>query len=228
MQDNNIEMPPGMEEQGEEHGLPPDQNFEKSFEEGVPKFAGENPGNGDENTGVAEDNNEQNREGDNNENYDKKQEEASRIVDLLDAISREIEVETVIQRLKNFDASGKEDPIRALYEHMGIDTSEEREQVEEEDEATKAKKQEFRAKMEMPLQKRSVEGVMKAIADMKELITEVEGANPKYQKLRDEARAAGKGYFEYAVSKYGKRGLVELFEFLSEQRETEDQDSSEI
>ena len=54
---------------------------------------------------------------------------------------------------------------------------------------------------------------------MKELIMEVEGADPRYEELRAGARAAGKGYFEYAVSSYGTRGLTELFQALSAQKE---------
>ncbi len=54
---------------------------------------------------------------------------------------------------------------------------------------------------------------------MQELILEVEGADPRYEELRAGARAAGKGYFEYAVSSFGTRGLTELFQVLSAQRE---------
>ena len=58
---------------------------------------------------------------------------------------------------------------------------------------------------------------------MKELIAEVEGADPRYEALREGARSAGKGYFEFAVSEYGVRGLTELFAVLGRQREKDEE-----
>ena len=55
--------------------------------------------------------------------------------------------------------------------------------------------------------------------DMKELIVEVEGADPRYEELRAGAKAAGKGYFEYAVGSQYNRGLTDLFRTLAAQRE---------
>ena len=62
-----------------------------------------------------------------------------------------------------------------------------------------------------------------SIEDMKELIAEVEGADPRYEALREGARSAGKGYFEFAVSEYGVRGLTELFAVLGRQREKDEE-----
>ena len=69
---------------------------------------------------------------------------------------------------------------------------------------------------------RSLEGAFKAIEDMKELIAEVEGADPRYEQLRQEARAAGKGYFEYAVGSSTNRGLTDLFNTLAAQPKAEE------
>jgi len=69
------------------------------------------------------------------------------------------------------------------------------------------------------VQNRSYEGAFQALNDMKELIGEVEGADPRYEELREGARKAGKGYFEYAVSSYGTQGLTELFSALATQKE---------
>ena len=49
----------------------------------------------------------------------------------------------------------------------------------------------------------------------------MEGADPRYEVLREGARSAGKGYFEFAVSEYGVRELTELFAVLGQQREKE-------
>lgn len=115
----------------------------------------------------------------------------------LDAAARELGVETVVQKLKGFDFGGRENPIGDFYEYLGMEAP--RQQVSG-----------------------SVEGASKAVADMKELISEVEGADPRYEELRAGARGAGKGYFEYAVSQFGTQGLTELFGVLTEQRERKD------
>ena len=62
---------------------------------------------------------------------------------------------------------------------------------------------------------------------MKELIAEVESADPRYEELRTAAKAYGKGYFEYAVKNYGLRGLTELFSVLADQKEKKEKQEEE-
>lgn len=133
----------------------------------------------------------------------------------LDAAARERGVEFVVQTIKGFSGT----TVEELFNALGIDTPKEYEDTRDEAMAARTNVAEFREGVNAPTQRRSPEGFMRAIADMKELIGEVEGADPRYGELRAGARAAGKGYFEYAVSQYGKRGLTELFKTLAEQRE---------
>ena len=129
----------------------------------------------------------------------------------------------MVQKIKSFDASGMEDPIRGFYEYLGINNSEERKDLREENMAAKPSETEFREGVNAPSREKSVEGAFAAIDDMKELIAEVEGADPRYEALREGARSAGKGYFEFAVSEYGVRGLTELFAVLGRQREKDEE-----
>jgi len=213
----------GVEDTGE-RAVSPDQDFAKSFETGVPEFKGDrfgtaNPENlyyGEAKDDISE-----------GEKYDAGIADAAALINYgLDAAAREMGVETVVQKIKSFDTSGRENPIGDLFTTLGVDTPEEVRKIRDEDIATSAKEQEFREGVNAPVINRSSEGVFKAIDDMKELIAEVEGADPRYEELRQGARAAGKGFFEYAVSELGTRGLTELFEALAQQREkgkTEDE-----
>ena len=141
----------------------------------------------------------------------------------LNAAARNIGVELLVQKIKSFDASGMEDPIKGFYKYLGIDNSEERKDLREENMAAKPSETEFREGVNAPSREKSVEGAFAAIEDMKELIAEVEGADPRYEALREGARSAGKGYFEFAVSEYGVRGLTELFAVLGRQREKDEE-----
>lgn len=142
----------------------------------------------------------------------------------LNAAAREYGVEAVVQKIKTFDASGSENPIRDLFLHLGIDTPAEIDDVKMEREAAKPKEADFYGNSEVapPTKKRSPEGAFKAIKDMKELILEVEGADPRYAQLRAGAKAAGKGYFEYAVGSHINRGLTDLFDVLAAQPEVKE------
>ena len=145
----------------------------------------------------------------------------------LNAAALEYGVETVVQKLKGFDSFGSEDPIGDFYKYMGIDTPAEYEAVRDEGVASGEAVEAFREGPNAPAQNKSAEGALKAIADMKELISEVEGADPRYEELRQGAKAAGKGYFDYAVSSFGVQGLTELFQVLAAQREMADERESE-
>lgn len=142
----------------------------------------------------------------------------------LNAAAREYGVETVVQKIKSFDATGSENPIRDFFLYLGVDTPSEINDVRMEREAARFKEADFYENSEVaPMtKKRSPEGAFKAIQDMKELITEVEKADPRYEQLRREARAAGKGYFEYAVGSRVNRGLTDLFDALAAEPKKEE------
>ena len=134
----------------------------------------------------------------------------------LDAAARQIGVETVVQNIKSFDETSTDTPIKDLYAQMGIDTKKEVQDLLDEQQAGKANEVEFRDRMGVaPAGEQSAENARQAIQDMKELISEVEAADDRYNDLREGARAAGKGYFEYAVDAHEKRGLTELFDELN-------------
>ena len=137
----------------------------------------------------------------------------------LNAAAREIGVEAVIQKIKNFVPNNTEDPIKQLFDELGIDTKEEISDTIYESRAIKKEEDIFRnesinapAKMEQ-----SQNGALDAIQKVKELITEVEDS-PDYADLRADALKNGKGIFENAVSKYAVRDLTVLFDALSEQK----------
>ena len=142
----------------------------------------------------------------------------------LNAAAKEYGVETVVQKIKNLDVSNSANPIRDLYAQLGVDTPAEIKDVILEREAAKPEETDFYENSEAaPVTKnRTPEGAFKAIGDMKELISEVEGADPRYEKLREEARSAGKGYFEYAVGSSTNRGLTDLFNTLAAQPKEEE------
>lgn len=138
----------------------------------------------------------------------------------LDAVAREKGVEHVVQGIKSFDTSGSDNPLRDLFMHLGVETVEDFKEIRDEAVATRRVRDAFRAEYGMPkTQEKTKQGLMMAIADMKELIAEVEGVDPRYAELRRAAEAAGMGYFEYAVMNFERRGLMELFTFLMKQRE---------
>lgn len=138
--------------------------------------------------------------------YDDGMEGAKSLTGALNDAVNKYGVELVIQKLKGFDASGSSDPIGDLYTYMGIGTAYESERPVK----TSASGESADA----------AASELTAIEDMKELINEVEGADPRYESLRQGAKASGKGYFEYAVSNFGVQGLPELFQVLEEQKET--------
>ena len=195
--------------------------WESAMSTDVPEFAGEQ-------FGVANESNEYYGEtvadGEDEEAYDAGIADAAAIINYgLNAATRELGVETVVQKIKSFDAGNSVDPIGDLNKHLGIVSREEKKELHEENMALKENEALFREGANAPTQDKSREGAFKAIEDMKELIAEVEGADPKYDELRAGARAAGKGYFEYAVNNLGVRGLTELFDVLSAQRKKDEE-----
>lgn len=224
MEDNTFEkFPSASPEASAERSVPPKQDFENSFAEGVPEFSGDK-------FGIAHENNdfygESVKEDSESEEYNDSVANAASLINYgLDAIAREKGVEVVVQGIKSFDTTGSENPLRDLYDHLGIDTREEFEDVRDESMASKFKKTQFREEYNMPkTEKRTREGMLKAIADMKELIAEVETADPRYEELRQSAKNYGKGYFEYAVKDFGLRGLTDLFSVLAEQKKKKEEE----
>lgn len=223
MDEDNFEKFPG--EGKIERAVPGEQDFSAAMNgvgAAVPEFAGEQ-------FGTANAENEYYGEG--GDNMEEQNEErnagiadAAALINYgLNAAARSMGVELLVQKIKSFDASGMEDPIRGFYEYLGINNSEERKDLREENMASKPSETEFREGVNAPSHEKSVEGAFAAIDDMKELIAEVEGADPRYEALREGARSAGKGYFEFAVSEYGVRGLTELFAVLGRQREKDEE-----
>ncbi len=220
MYDNSFEKTPGSIENQGERTVSPEQDFAKSFTAGdVPEFAGEQFGIANEkNQFYGESVDEQEVEAESNDNEGIA--DAASIINYgLDAIAREKGVEYVVQGIKSFDPSGSDNPVRDLFIHLDLENTSDLEDTREESAATKQTRDAFRDEYDMPkTENRSKQGALKAIADMKELIAEVEGADPRYAELRSAASSAGKGYFEYAVKDYDKRGLTELFATLNEQK----------
>ena len=166
--------------------------------------------------------------GDNNQEQDQNQIEgindAAALINYgVDAAARELGVETVVQKIKTFDVSGPGDPIEKLFGYLGIDTPKEFDNVRYEFKAAKPAVAEFRENNEIPMVKRSNAGAIKAIKDMKELISEVEGADPAYDELRNGAKGMQKGYFEYAVMGIEKPGLTDLFDVLKTYKPDEEE-----
>ena len=159
----------------------------------------------------------------NNQEYDDDISGAAALINYgVDAAARKYGVENVVQKLKGFDFSGREDPIGDFFQYMEIENPAKNMVPTTENEKSKLAIGEFRENINAPSQKKSVEGAFKAIEDMKELISEVEGANPAFEVIREKARREGKGYFEAAVSEYSSPGLTELFSVLAQQREKVD------
>ena len=224
MYDNDFEKFPGSKvEKSGERVVPEEQDFTKSYEKGgVPEFAGDK-------FGMANETNEYYGETVEDEEYDDDMANASALINYgLNAASREMGVEAVMQGIKSFDSAGSDDPIGDLFRHLGVNTNEELDDIKDESYVSAPEETEFRNESGMPKEvKKTKEGAFKAIEDMKELISEVEGADPRYDELRHNARSAGMGYFEYAVKDFGVRSLVELFDVLREQREQADEDETD-
>lgn len=133
----------------------------------------------------------------------------------LDEAARRWGVEYVVQAIEDFNGT----TVEELFSVLKSNAPAKQVDIRDESDVTKVKVAEFREGVNAPSQEKSPEGFLKAIANMKELISEVKGADPRYEKLRAGARAAGMGYFEYAVSNLETRGLVELFNVLAAQGE---------
>ena len=152
---------------------------------------------------------------------DKSIAEASAIIKYgVNAASREVGVESVMQTINNFVPEGDNDPIKQLYLELGIDTQKNYKEFREEARATKARENEFLSNnVNAPASmKRSKEDALQAIKEVKDLVSEVK-SSPAYADLREEALHCNKGVFEYAVSKYGVRDLTVLFDALSEEKQ---------
>ncbi len=144
----------------------------------------------------------------------------------VDALVREVGIQSVIDGIKSIDTTNSENPIGDLFEIVGIDTPGEVDDVRAEARAANPAVAEFREKNGLPITKRTPEGARHAIEAMKDLIAKV-STDPDYAKLRLEARAMGKGYFDCAVTGIEKPGLTDLFNVLKTYKETENQEPTE-
>ncbi|MBR3256291.1 hypothetical protein IKG10_01320 [Candidatus Saccharibacteria bacterium] len=224
MNDNSYEIDPSKKNiENKEREIPPEQDFTKAYENDIPEFAGDIFGTANtENDYYGES---KDGEGIENQNeYNDGIANAAALINYgLNAAAREYGIELVVQKIKTFDSANSKNPIADLYKYLGIDTKEEWSDLKNESDSAKPSELSFKEQLNMPkTDKKSIESAFVAIKDMKELIAEVEGADPRYASLREGARAAGLGYFEYAVKDYGVRGLTELFEVLAAQKEEYD------
>ncbi|MBQ3436888.1 hypothetical protein IJG27_00720 [Candidatus Saccharibacteria bacterium] len=140
----------------------------------------------------------------------------------LDAVARQYGVERVVQKIKELNLSSAT-PIHDLFISLGVDTPAEIDEIKLEEMASRSATSNFYSNGETApvTMNRSHEGALQAIRDMKELISEVEVADPRYEGLRQRAKAAGKGYFEYAVGSQTGRGLTDLFNALAAEPKSE-------
>lgn len=175
----------------------------------APAFVGESFGGNDKNNELA-------KEGEFNESINA----AAAILNYgLDTAAVKYGVESTIRAVKYFDLSSSNNPIQDLLIRLGVDSKEKSQELRNEKAATKSREIMFYEGKNAPASHEvSREGAIKAIEDLKELIAEVEGADPAYRELRDGARVAKRGVFEFAVSKYPVQGLSELFSELQTQR----------
>ena len=223
MYDNDFEIIPGRIEKKPKQVVPPEQDFASNFSRtDLPPFDGKGQV---DNTHNTMDDSPDASDKPSSPNYDNSIANAATLINYgLDAVAREKGVEAVVQGIKSFDVSKSDNPLRGLYHHLGVNDTEDLKNVQDKSVATKEIREKFHEEYNMVRpQNQSREGIVKAIADMKELITEVEGADPKYRELRSKAKASGEGYFEHAVKGYGLRGLAELFSVLANQKEQKEQ-----
>lgn len=220
MYDNSFEKDPGdKNKESEVRVVPEEEDFEAAFKD-IGEF--------DEKFGTANENNEFYGEATDENELDDTLINASPIVGYLNAAAREHGVEAVVQSIKSFDVSGTNQPIKDFYEHLGVETNAEREDIRDEAKVAKPSEIDFKDKYGLVEdEKKSKDAAIEAIKNMKHLIAGVEGADPKYEELREGARAAKMGYFEYAVKDYGVKGFTELFDVLASQKEKTYEDSSE-
>lgn len=181
--------------------------WDEAMESGVPEFAGEDFGaKKKEGSGVAP--------------YNETLADASALGrdGVLNKASQELGVEHVVQGVVETDTSG-DNPMGELYERMGVNTTEERNDAQMEAEVAEPKMAALAEKTGTPNNAmESAEDTRVAIGKMKELANMVE-ADPRFEDLRAGARAAGVGYYEYAVKHLGTQGLTELFDELAKQKE---------
>ncbi len=151
--------------------------------------------------------------------YDQALADASAITGYgFDAVARQNGVEDVVEKIKYFDETNSNNPIKDLHAEMGIDTPEEIEKIREDSYATKDKVEELIQENNMPeVKERNEDNARQAIRDTKEVITEVEKVGPQYEDLRQNALRAREGEFDHIVRDKETQGLTEMFAGLSDQ-----------
>ena len=219
--DENLEkLPSARLEDGNRRQVPNEEDFEKSFEEGVPPFAGDKQGE-TENSELYGESSGDNMATSENHEYEQGISEAAKIINngYLNELAKRNGIESVVSAIKNIDLAGCEDPMGAIYDHFGVDSTYEYKQLQDEAEATRATEEKFKDDYGVGDKQNSKEGIYVSFEFMKRLIKKVEGADSIYSRLRVEASSNNMGYFEYALRKYNKEGLTGLFEALSLEKE---------
>lgn len=125
-------------------------------------------------------------------------------------------VEAVINGIKTFNVSNSTNPIRDLYNHLGIDTKEEFKDLRQSQSATKDSRNAAYSSENAPsTMRRSEEGARKAIKDMQDLILAVEKEDDDYAELRDIAKKNNKNVFEQAITGAKNQDLASVFAALT-------------
>ncbi len=161
-----------------------------------------------------------------NTGYDDDLAKAAGSIRALDAPAQKYGAGAVMEAIKTTDISTSENPIGDIYQSLGVDTREEREELRDIREASKDRVDEFQDRTGMPpAMERTTNKVDAAnrarfeIDELKSLATKVEGESARFAELRDEARAQGDNVYDVAVRGTKKRGMADLFEVLRTQEE---------
>lgn len=142
---------------------------------------------------------------------------ASRLIPSLNGAAMQLGIPSVIEGIKNFDPTQSDNPIPDLLRLMGIDTKAEIKELHENQAAGAKNVAAYYAGANAPQNlRRSKEGDIKAIQDMKKLIYDVERADNDYFELREAAKHNNRNIFEQAVVDYQVRDLASLLSSLND------------
>ena len=200
MNDNNYEQYPGFKvESVGEREVAPSEDFEKSFETGVPPFAGEQGGEVQYGQATAENlyygeakDDEEVKQGEAENKRDEGIAAAGMAVDLLGNPRVD---DVMLRKIYEFNVDGSKNPILELKQMLGI-AGDQSEDLTGEYELESSEN----APIEM---ERSFEGDRLAIKFLQELIGEVLNADVDYSELR----ASGHGVVEQAGRENEERGV---------------------
>lgn len=233
----SFEKHPGTEAE-QERSIPPSEDFEKSFASGVPEFAGsKSPEIPADKYGIAKPENnyygetvkndaakDESATSEPSEEYDPNISDAAALINYgIGAASESAGgMEVLFQKVKAFDASGREDPIGDFFQYLGVDSPIENRIVQDQNAAASAEEAAFRSGANAPSQRKSVEGARAAFRALQDLIRRTEnGVDPRFNQLNAEAATAGMPRFDYIarVVLGGEKNLMGVLNYLAQQRE---------